>query len=224
MTKTSTKTAPATPAPVRAAGVSFGNVAQIAASVPVLTGNPFAREGAKDAGRDMIATIAAAWANQPAFAGYDDDRAEQYEAQSFSYILGSILGGLKSNYERALGMADKAAQTMSAHMQSEEHDRQGVAGFAAKGEQLMDRAMIADARAAFVGHLIAGAAEAYEEVVGAEWKPWVPPGAATSLAGKTHENAAKDRMKAFLAARSGAVLPAKKAPAPRKPRASKKEA
>lgn len=203
MTKRNTQTAPATPAPVNAPGVAFGNVAQIVSSIPAMGGNPFAREGVSDAGRYLIRSLASAWDNQPAFVGYDDDRAEQYEAQSFAYILGAVIGGLSSNYRRSLEMADKAAQTMSAHMQSEEHDRQGVAGFAAKGEQLMDRAMIADARAAFVGHLIEGAAQAYEEIIGQEWKPYVPPGPMTSKAGEVHATAAKDRMAAFLASRKG---------------------
>lgn len=220
MAKTAPKiAAPATPVQERAPGRQFGNVTELAASIPLLTGNPHAREGAKDAGRDMIQMIASAWANQPAFAGFADDRAEQYEAQSFSYILGSVLGGLASNYTRAVGVADDAALKMGQHMQSEEHDRAGVSGFASKGEQLMDRAMIADARAAFVGHLIEGAAEAYEEVTGAEWKPYIRPGAATSTAAAQLGGAAKDRMAAFLAARSGAAPAAKPAPKKRAPAA-----
>lgn len=155
---------------------TFANLDALLARIPNLQNNPQSRtyQAAYDAGRSMIMEIAASFGQFDGTPMPADDRFRDNQDRGRNILLERIIGGMTGNFGYALAYADAAANRLADYAQTEERDRDGVAGFASKAERLLEAAMERDAQAAWIGWIIKGAAEAFEETTGSPFKLYVP--------------------------------------------------
>lgn len=207
--KTAAKTAPAmkqAPDADKLSPTSFANIEALLASRPNTAENCQQRShgAAYSSGQDTMAMLAASFSAHEGTPMPLDERAAQTAMKGRDILLERVIGAMTGNYGYSLAYANAASDRLRDFLGTEERDRDAVAGFASKCEQLMEAAMERDAQTAWLCDVIQGATEAFLDITGSPYKLYVASSRAKEVE-RTDEQKklVADNMAKFLASRRG---------------------